>query len=94
VDVVWHEGPELFAEDDHDIGDHHGAIDDTWNTNPLFVFTVGIDGEEVERAKEEGIDPDGGFPLRGSGDDKRVECASPPVDQIDECVWWPGAACA
>ena len=80
---------ELFAEYDDDVCQHYGAIDDAGDANPLFASDVGVEGEEIERAEEEGIDPDGGLPPRGPGDDERVECTPIPVDKIDKGVWRP-----
>src|SRR5205085_5240139 len=80
---------DLLAKYNRDVRQHNRAVNDAGNTNPLLSLAIGIDGNRVERPKEQGINPDGGFPPGGPGNDQRIECASPPVDEIDGSMSWP-----
>src|SRR5690348_10154173 len=53
---------ELFAQYNDNVCHHHRTVDDAGDADPLFALAVGINGDDVEGAKEEGIDPYSGFP--------------------------------
>ena len=83
----------FFTKDDEDICEHHAAVEDRWNTDPVFALNKRIYGCDIEWTVKDNIQPNGVFPPLWTCHQQRIKRRSIIMDHFHHWSRGPERLC-